>query len=189
MKKVIYSIIIASAVIFASCGGGPKSEEHNHEGHDHSANNHKEMEEHEMTSSTFIDAYLSVKQGLVDDDGDATAKAALTLIASLENVSQEGLSAEEVEEVSEIFESIKENAEHVSDNSSEIAHQREHLVILSRDVKDLIAIVGTDKKLYQDFCPMYKDDGAMWLSDKEEIENPYYGESMLSCGSIQEELE
>ena len=189
MKKVIYSILFVTTVVLTSCDGETKSEEHNHVGHEHSSDDHKNMGVPESTSSTFIDSYLSIKEGLVGDDSEATAKSALMLIASLENVNQEGLSAEEMTEVSEILESMKENAEHISNNSSEIAHQREHLVILSSDVKDLIAIVGTDKKLYQDFCPMYKNDGAMWLSDTKEIENPYYGESILSCGSIQEELE
>ncbi len=35
MKKVMYSIMIASAVILSSCGGDAKTEEHNHEGHTH----------------------------------------------------------------------------------------------------------------------------------------------------------
>ena len=35
MKKVMYSIMIASAVILTSCGGETKTEEHNHEGHTH----------------------------------------------------------------------------------------------------------------------------------------------------------
>ena len=36
MKKVMYSIIIATAIVLTSCGGETKPEEHNHEGHDHS---------------------------------------------------------------------------------------------------------------------------------------------------------
>ena len=36
MKKVMYSIIIATAIVLTSCGGETKTDEHNHEGHDHS---------------------------------------------------------------------------------------------------------------------------------------------------------
>lgn len=190
MKKVMYSIAIMTSVILSSCGGENKTEEHNHESHDHSSGRDNEIEETIIpsNSSSFIDAYLLVKKGLVSDDAEATAKASLILIGSLGNVKREGLSKEEEKEVNEIIESIKENAEHIANNASEISHQREHLVMLSRDVKDLIAITGTDKKLYQDFCPMYKEEGAMWLSDKKEIENPYYGATMLNCGSIEEEI-
>jgi len=30
--------------------------------------------------------------------------------------------------------------------------------------------------------------GAVWLSAKKDIRNPYYGEAMLTCGSTSEEL-
>jgi hypothetical protein len=30
---------------------------------------------------------------------------------------------------------------------------------------------------------------ANWLSDQKEIANPYYGNSMLTCGSVKETLE
>lgn len=35
MKKVMYSIVVVTAIILTSCGEN-KTEEHNHEGHDHS---------------------------------------------------------------------------------------------------------------------------------------------------------
>jgi hypothetical protein len=68
-------------------------------------------------------------------------------------------------------------------------HQREHFGILSKDVIDMIAITGTDKKLYQDFCPMYNNKkGAQWLSITEEIKNPYFGSKMMNCGEIQKQI-
>ena len=87
----------------------------------------------------------------------------------------------------EILESAKEHAEHIV--KSPIDHQREHFEVLSTDIKDLIGLVGSEKTLYQDFCPMFNDGkGAIWLSEFKEIKNPYYGSKMLTCGSIQKEL-
>jgi len=41
--------------------------------------------------------------------------------------------------------------------------------------------------IYYQFCPMARGgDGAYWLSESEEIENPYYGEAMLTCGETKE---
>lgn len=185
MKKIMCSIIVASAFVITSCGGETKPADHKQGGHNYSSDKHEEN--HSSPSFFIIDAYLSVKNGLVSDDGESTAKAALRLMESLDNVKKE-VSKDNEKEVSEILESIKENAEHISTNASEIAHQREHFLVLSRDVKDLISIMGTPKSLYQEFCPMYKNDGGMWLSDKKEIENPYFGASMLNCGSVQEEI-
>lgn len=36
MKRVMYSIVITTAIVLTSCGGETKTEEHNHEGHEHS---------------------------------------------------------------------------------------------------------------------------------------------------------
>jgi len=92
--------------------------------------------------------------------------------------------------VNEILESAIENAEHISKNAGEISHQREHLVSLSTDVKDLISIVGTSQKLYEDFCPMANNnEGAIWISSKEEISNPYMGSSMPKCGKVNRVIE
>ena len=92
-------------------------------------------------------------------------------------------------EYMEIAENAKENAEHISDNTGKIDHQREHLASLSKDVSDLITLFGTTQKLYQDYCPMYNDGkGAVWISEAKTIKNPYYGSKMLTCGSVKKEF-
>lgn len=40
-------------------------------------------------------------------------------------------------------------------------------------------------KIYVEYCPMAK---ASWLSSSSVIENPYYGDKMLSCGSVKETI-
>src|SRR5699024_6600494 len=41
---------------------------------------------------------------------------------------------------------------------------------------------------YVQFCPMADDNnGGYWISLKEEIRNPYFGDEMLDCGSVEEE--
>jgi len=40
--------------------------------------------------------------------------------------------------------------------------------------------------IYQDFCPMALGKGAFWLSSEKEIQNPYFGNKMLKCGSVKE---
>jgi hypothetical protein len=34
----------------------------------------------------------------------------------------------------------------------------------------------------------FDDTGATWISYSEEIKNPYFGDQMLHCGTVQEEL-
>lgn len=45
------------------------------------------------------------------------------------------------------------------------------------------------RTVYYQFCPMANNDkGAYWFSKSEPIENPYFGESMLTCGENKETL-
>ena len=47
-----------------------------------------------------------------------------------------------------------------------------------------------DVTTYYQYCPMAnRDKGAYWLSDSEEISNPYFGEAMLGCGENRETLQ
>ena len=48
---------------------------------------------------------------------------------------------------------------------------------------------GSAEPVFVQFCPMARQDkGAFWLSRSAEIRNPYYGEKMLSCGEVKEEI-
>lgn len=42
---------------------------------------------------------------------------------------------------------------------------------------------------YYQYCPMaFNNKGGYWLSQTEEIRNPYFGESMMTCGSTEETI-
>lgn len=43
--------------------------------------------------------------------------------------------------------------------------------------------------IYRQHCPMaFNDKGAYWLSEEEEIKNPYFGKKMLECGDVTDSL-
>jgi len=72
-----------------------------------------------------------------------------------------------------------------ADKIGSIDELREEFLALSEDI---IAIAKssnpTDQLLYVQRCPMANNsEGASWLSFTKEIKNPYYGASMLKCGS------
>jgi Cu(I)/Ag(I) efflux system membrane fusion protein len=49
---------------------------------------------------------------------------------------------------------------------------------------------SVSSKLYVQFCPMANNNkGAKWLSTEEQIRNPFYGDAMLTCGSVVDILE
>ena len=137
----------------------------------------------------IVKDYLVLKNALVADNDKAAANAGKQLFTTLKNVDMNAIPANKHKEYMEIAENAKENAEHISDNAGKIDHQREHLASLSKDVSDLITLFGTTQKLYQDYCPMYNDGkGAVWISEAKAIKNPYYGNKMLTCGSVKKEF-
>jgi altronate dehydratase len=208
MKKVIGILAVALISTTISCKENVKQESEmpenmenmdntmqteSHEGHDHSAgttstereilqNNTKNAE-----TAAILDAYFEIKNGLVADSKENTAKGGNEFLAAFSKFDMSKLSEEAHKEYMEIQESAKEHAEHIV--KSDIDHQREHFEGLSTDITDLVALLGTDKVIYQDFCPMANNNkGALWLSEVKEINNPYFGSKMLTCGSVKKQI-
>jgi len=135
--------------------------------------------------AAMVGEYLSIKNALVADHTDAAAKAGGKLVTALDSFDVSDFSDAQQTELKDIIVDAKEQAEHISDSPME--HQREHFKTLSKDVTDMVAIIGADMKLYEQFCPMY-DGGSTWLSASNEVKNPYYGSKMLTCGKVQKEI-
>ena len=72
-----------------------------------------------------------------------------------------------------------------------IENQRDHFVILNKNIVALVMnINNSGSTLYVQKCPMANNNkGAVWLSSDKDIRNPYYGEQMLTCGSVIETLQ
>lgn len=129
--------------------------------------------------------YLKLTNALAKDDSKTAADVAEILFVTLNTLNTDKLDTKGKKEYAEIADAIVVHLKHISDNSTDIGHQREYFALVSKEVNDLIKTFGTDHKLYQAYCPMY-DEGksGYWISETEEIRNPYFGSKMLNCGSI-----
>lgn len=74
--------------------------------------------------------------------------------------------------------------------ANDIETQRISYSGMSRDIAILIEKEGLFAgELYIAFCPMaFNDKGGMWITERKEIRNPYFGESMLACGEVRKTL-
>ncbi|TDD97879.1 DUF3347 domain-containing protein [Flavobacterium cellulosilyticum] len=208
MKNITLSAI-AMAFVMVSCNqknkeGATNSEVTEPVTQTESTNEHQEGNQHNetksgdviatATQSTFsikelISNYLTLKNALTKDDTRGAADAGNVLYATFNKVNSNSIDATLKAGYLDIAEDAKEHAEHIGNNSGKIEHQREHFVMLSKDMNDLIKTFGAGQKLYQDFCPMADDGkGAIWISEIKEIKNPYLGSKMPKCGVIKEEL-
>ncbi len=138
----------------------------------------------------IITGYLQLKNALAKDNGKDAATAGNVIIATLATVDMKSLSAEQMKSYMALADDIKEHAEHIGANAGKIEHQREHFIMLSKDMADFVKAFGNGgQTLYKDFCPMANDNkGAIWISEVKEIKNPYLGSKMPDCGTVKETI-
>lgn len=71
-----------------------------------------------------------------------------------------------------------------------IKEQRLHLDTLTFEVEKLLKSGAISSgKIYKQHCPMANNGkGGYWLAAEPTVKNPYYGDEMLNCGSVEEEI-
>ena len=171
----------------------PMSNEMHQESMDDMMDDKPMNEDDEMAMNNGQDAkaeailtdYFNLKDALVADDNAKAKELGASLATTLGKLDISEYTDTQQSDLKDIVEDAVEHAEHISE--SDIAHQREHFKVLSKDVTDMVAITGTENTLYQQFCPMY-DGGSAWLSTSKDVKNPYYGSKMLTCGKVQKEI-
>lgn len=202
MKTMFFTILVAStAILFAACGNNNDTAKSTTSTTDNSetsspatttdANTEKPAlanVDPKVSSSIneVVDHYLHVKNGLANDNGSEAASGAKMLIEAMNKVDQSALTADQKKVYTDVADDLKEMAEHTAENADKIDHQREHFVMMSDDVYDLVKNFGYSKPLYVDHCPMANDNkGANWISEQEAISNPYMGKKMPTCGRVE----
>ncbi|MFX1705702.1 DUF3347 domain-containing protein [Chitinophaga sp. CC14] len=75
--------------------------------------------------------------------------------------------------------------------TADLEAQRVAFSALSNDFISLAKKSGMNNgQLYVDFCPMAMNDkGAYWISGDKAIQNPYFGEKMMTCGEVKETIQ
>jgi Cu(I)/Ag(I) efflux system membrane fusion protein len=127
----------------------------------------------------LVAPYLKLKDELVRSDvktSSALAKEMLVLLSDKKYAfSRTNLKA--------LLESLQK--------TEDIEVQRELFRLISNEMIQWASTTqSVSSKLYVQFCPMANNNkGAKWLSSEEQIRNPFYGDVMLTCGSVVEVIE
>ena len=188
MKKTLLFASLLSFAVF-SCGEKTSTSETQEETHaSGDASAASSVSESSSTSTTaIIDSYLALKDALVADDATSAAAKSVNLVSALKSFDISGAQVNDPEELERLQVEATGFAEKLA--AADIAAQRESFQALSMVLKDMLKISGTDRTLYHQYCPMYKGNtGGMWLSANEDIKNPLFGSSMLTCGRVEETL-
>jgi len=119
--------------------------------------------------------YLNLKAALVNTDFEKSRKEANTLAKNLEGKA----AYKNIQMVASLIVSSKT-----------IEKQREFFVGLNEQTTTVLKAAISSGKIYQQYCPMAFDGkGGYWLSNSDEVRNPYFGDVMLVCGEVTKELE
>ncbi|GAB3810716.1 DUF3347 domain-containing protein [Pontibacter rugosus] len=135
----------------------------------------------------LVSNYMTLKDALVASDTEATKAAANEVLTIARAMPVATLTTDEKAYAEEKTSEVISSAEKIA-AASNLEAQREHLELLSESVFSMAKAFNTaDQTLYYQHCPMaLNDKGAYWLSSNEQIQNPYFGDKMLRCGSTEE---
>ncbi|MGJ8667579.1 MAG: efflux RND transporter periplasmic adaptor subunit [Patiriisocius sp.] len=138
-------------------------------------------------SSAFNEAlqsYLKMKDAFVVSDPGKISTFAKATSKKLKEISITELGKMEKQHLTKSIEMLDAIA--TNDN---LENQRAHFVILNENIVPIAMNIENLTNYYVQKCPMANNNkGAVWLSTEAEIRNPYYGDAMLTCGSVIESL-
>lgn len=145
-------------------------------------------EEFKRQLNHLLSSYYTLKDALVEDNAKEAKEKANHLIQSLDKIDMKLLKGDAHLYWMAQQQIIKENGKKLA-NTDEIQEQRDFFNKISNAMISSIKAFGTTTVVYEQFCPMAKDNkGAFWLSASSEILNPYFGATMLNCGEIKNEI-
>jgi hypothetical protein len=125
-------------------------------------------------------SYIGVKNALVGSNATLAKTRSAELLAALSGPVK-GLQPAQQKLLATYLDKLKFDSRHISETTV-IDHQREHFASLSKNMYSLLSGLKLNSTtVYQQYCPMKK---AAWLSESEDIRNPYYGDDMLECGKV-----
>ena len=205
MKQKLTSVLAISAILFAACNNsGTKNEQEGHEMNKDRAQHvttadKQEIKEVAVTYTNvdvkaaaslkeIVDHYLHIKNALASDNGSEAANGGKAMEQAMSKIDKSLFTSDQKKVYDDIEEELKEHAEHIGKNGDKIGHQREHFAMMSEVIYELVKAFGAGQPIYHDHCPMYNEikGGAMWLSEMKELNNPYFGAKMPTCGKVEE---
>jgi hypothetical protein len=128
-----------------------------------------------------ITAYYEVKNALVNTDAAKAAAGASQFVKAINSIDTKTLSAAELKSFAAVQKKLQQAAAGIA-ATKDINKQRDLFAGFSLDLYALAKEVKlSDQPVYQAYCPMKK---MYWLSAEKNIKNPYYGNAMLTCGSL-----
>ncbi|MBB4805528.1 hypothetical protein HNP38_000800 [Chryseobacterium defluvii] len=128
--------------------------------------------------SKLYQNYIAIKSALAADDADKASKAASEFIKTASAIDYKVVSEGNLNILRKDATAISE-ARNITDQRETFYNLSDNMIALTKEFK------LSENPVFIQYCPMA--DGS-WLSDEKQIVNPYYGSTMLSCGTVKSEI-
>ena len=156
MMKIQKSILLTAlnaglSLWFIACSENNQNEKSTVETLENQDNQSKALIE-VPTKTDLIDGYLEIKSALTNDDSAGAVNAAAHLEKIVQTITFKSLTQDQLNEVNADLEIIKEHSEQIKKN--EIDLQIMHFEGMGENLQNLLSIVGSDRILYQQKCPI-----------------------------------
>ncbi len=135
--------------------------------------------------------YFGVQMALARDDLVGAQKAGASLAENAEKVDMSIFSRTGHDRWMRLATELRKQAGRIA-AAEDIKTARDGFFFLSESIIETHRSFGHsgEDTYYMTHCPMARDgDGGFWLQTTDTVRNPYYGESMQNCGSVEETLE
>ena len=133
--------------------------------------------------------YLPMKDAFVKSDPQEVAQLAQKVSQSLKGVNMELLEGETHMVWMKLLDKLNKSLG-TMENNHDIKLQREAFGAFNLAFYQAVKDFGLEGvTTYYQYCPMAFDQkGAYWFSEVKKIENPYFGDEMITCGETSETL-
>lgn len=132
--------------------------------------------------------YLPLKDALIETDAKTAKAKAKPLLDAISKVDMTEVKGEAHMEWMEDLAVLQHSAEYIV-GETDVEKIRSALSPLSDQLYQTILKFEVETGGFRQYCPMaFNNTGAFWLSNSDSVLNPYFGDVMLTCGNIEEEL-
>ena len=140
--------------------------------------------------TAMANTYFSVKDALVESNNKKAIEGANEMLNKAKEVDMSLVKGKAHIFWMEQLKAIQSHGKKITE-TEDIEAQRKQFDFLSQALIKSIKVFGiTNSTFYVQHCPMANDnEGADWLSKQEKILNPYFGEKMLTCGTVQDTID
>lgn len=138
----------------------------------------------------FLHSYYSLKDAFINEQITTIDAAADSLAKLIAVVPIKELKSDTTQKAAQILiESIQAELKGLK-GETDIEEKRKAFQMIGEQLLVLIQTVHYDFEIiYNQYCPMaMENNGATWLSNSADIQNPYLPKTMLECGEVKDTL-